>query len=102
MITKITQWLFVLMGIIALGFFFMPFSIWNWSAAAGLVLLYGSYLVRPFVLRKAYTSRQKIEFGIYTFVLTAMLIILAFQAIPLFAWVFFTGLIVNLLIRILR
>lgn len=102
MLRQVTPWLYILLGIIAVVFFFLPFSVWNWIAASGLTLFFLVYLVKAFRYPTKYTRPQKVEFSIYTVLLTAMFIILVLQDIPLFARVFFLGLIGNLLVRVIR
>jgi hypothetical protein len=102
MTSKIIQWLYVLLGIIALVFFFLPFNLWNWLAAGSLLIINLVYFIRALRTNLTYKRRQRVEFGIYAIILSALLLLLAFQAIPLFAWILFIGLIVDLLIRTLR
>lgn len=102
MLRQVIPWLYVLLGIIAAVFLFLPFHIWNWIASSGLILFFLAYFIKAFSYPINYTRPQKVEFSIYTVLLTAMFIILVLQDIPLFARVFFLGLIGNLLVRVIR
>ncbi len=84
-----------------IAYFFMPFSRWNGLATAVLLTAHFFYLVKAFRFPAKRPKRVRAEMAGYAVILMIILLALASRGIPLFAWVFLVGTILNLWIRVI-
>jgi len=84
-----------------IAYFFMPFSRWNGPASASLLAAHLFYIIKAFRFPAKRPKRVRVEMAVYAVLLMILLPVPASRGIPLFAWVFLVGTILNLWIRVI-
>ena len=89
-----------LLLLVLAAYFFMPFSRWNGLATGILLIAHLFYLISAFRLPAKRSKKIRTEMAAYAVVLMLIPAVLASRNIPLFAWVFLGGNILNLWVRV--
>jgi len=89
-----------LLLLVLAAYFFMPFSRWNGLASASLLAAHLFYLIKAFRFPAKRPKRVRVEMAVYAVLLMILLPVPASRGIPLFAWVFLGGNILNLWVRV--